>query len=657
MAKLTEIRKGDWIRSAYDELGLINKVKGQTAYVSFDGSRSFHPIRVADLKKTKEFHRGKAVYSEGKLSEAKLKKGDKVKYLGHPATITNVKDYNGKTYYSVSYNKGSGKTKASSILSTDGSITELNEFEGRPIPMDTPNAFAYKDFKKHAYKNRSQFKKDMIKHGGDGSKMFMTLSALWYKWAYHNNKEFGHIKNKLKFGRALMVMMVKDDLIFDKSAWKKDNKITHVKESKKKLGTSDEAEEMASGNLKLAKGTWEGISEADETQVTLPVDKPIVLRAGTDEHARGLIVTYKSSGGYDIQYWYGTPDKIVPAELKGDGKSLGQVKTAWFGYHPETDEGVNESVIGIKTKANFKPLQLKGALEKAGIKGFQMNRLSVTSTALKLDKKYFNDAKKIIDNLGLSVMMAKEGKLSEGSKANRWFDNLKYYYEKGLSSPDLKDPAEKKAYTKLAKQFFSKLREGKLTEVRFDYDRARDVIESEFGWNNVESEGRDETRFDFKGGRDSMWISSKGKVRGNIPRNPGLRRAIKDLGIKEGKLRESSNVIQYESTETSITEYDVDTPEELKEFVSFLKEYKSSVNEAEYEGRKVKLGKPSQGDVKKFKVYVTNPKGNVVKVNFGQKGMVIKKDNPGAKKSFRARHNCDTPGPRTKARYWSCRKW
>ena len=64
-----------------------------------------------------------------------------------------------------------------------------------------------------------------------------------------------------------------------------------------------------------------------------------------------------------------------------------------------------------------------------------------------------------------------------------------------------------------------------------------------------------------------------------------------------------------------------------------------------------------QGDTKKFKVYVKNPKGNVVKVNFGQKGMNIKKDNPGARKSFRARHNCDNPGPRHKARYWSCRKW
>ena len=80
--------------------------------------------------------------------------------------------------------------------------------------------------------------------------------------------------------------------------------------------------------------------------------------------------------------------------------------------------------------------------------------------------------------------------------------------------------------------------------------------------------------------------------------------------------------------------------------------------EAEYQGRKVKLGKPMQGDVKKFKVYVKDPKtGNVKKVNFGQKGMVIKKDNPGARKSFRARHKCDQKKDRTSAGYWSCRMW
>ena len=110
-------------------------------------------------------------------------------------------------------------------------------------------------------------------------------------------------------------------------------------------------------------------------------------------------------------------------------------------------------------------------------------------------------------------------------------------------------------------------------------------------------------------------------------------------------------------------EYTVENYQDIKEFVEFMKEYKADVNEAEYQGRDVKLGKPMQGDIKKFKVYVKNPQGNVVKVNFGQGGnakggtMKIRKSNPEARKSFRARHNCDNPGPRHKARYWSCRKW
>lgn len=81
------------------------------------------------------------------------------------------------------------------------------------------------------------------------------------------------------------------------------------------------------------------------------------------------------------------------------------------------------------------------------------------------------------------------------------------------------------------------------------------------------------------------------------------------------------------------------------------------VDEAEYQGRKVPLGKPMAGDVKKSKVYVKNPQGRVVKVNFGDKKMRIKKSNPNRRKSFRARHNCSNPGPRHKARYWSCRAW
>jgi len=120
-------------------------------------------------------------------------------------------------------------------------------------------------------------------------------------------------------------------------------------------------------------------------------------------------------------------------------------------------------------------------------------------------------------------------------------------------------------------------------------------------------------------------------------------------------------------------EYDVED-EDMEDFISFMRAYDKNLNEgcqclreAEYQGREVKLGKPMAGDVKKFKVYVKNPAGNVVKVNFGhggtsaaskgEKTMRIRKSNPAARKSFRARHNCDSPGPRHKARYWSCRKW
>jgi hypothetical protein len=92
------------------------------------------------------------------------------------------------------------------------------------------------------------------------------------------------------------------------------------------------------------------------------------------------------------------------------------------------------------------------------------------------------------------------------------------------------------------------------------------------------------------------------------------------------------------------------------------------IDEAKYQGHEVPLGKPMRGDVKKFKVYVRNPKtGNIKKVNFGhggtsakragQKTMRIKKSNPKRRKSFRARHHCENPGPRTSANYWSCRNW
>jgi hypothetical protein len=98
--------------------------------------------------------------------------------------------------------------------------------------------------------------------------------------------------------------------------------------------------------------------------------------------------------------------------------------------------------------------------------------------------------------------------------------------------------------------------------------------------------------------------------------------------------------------------YEIEKENEAKESID-----QEDVSEAEYQGRQVELNKPMAGDVKKSKVFVKNDSGNVVKVNFGDKNMTIKKNIPARRRSFRARHNCDDPGPKTKARYWSCKAW
>lgn len=84
-----------------------------------------------------------------------------------------------------------------------------------------------------------------------------------------------------------------------------------------------------------------------------------------------------------------------------------------------------------------------------------------------------------------------------------------------------------------------------------------------------------------------------------------------------------------------------------------------STENAEYQGRKVELDKPfrTPDGPKKFAVYVRNPKGNVIKVTFGDPDMEIKRDDPDRRKAFRDRHSCDSADDKTTPRYWSCRMW
>ena len=123
----------------------------------------------------------------------------------------------------------------------------------------------------------------------------------------------------------------------------------------------------------------------------------------------------------------------------------------------------------------------------------------------------------------------------------------------------------------------------------------------------------------------------------------------REHSVEEGAVKDLEDDLKNMSDEEFLSQYKISKADARKQ--------SSSVSEAEYQGRDVPLGKPMAGDVKKSKVYVKNPQGNVVKVNFGDKKMRIKKSNPNRRKSFRARHNCANPGPRHKARYWSCRAW
>ena len=173
--------------------------------------------------------------------------------------------------------------------------------------------------------------------------------------------------------------------------------------------------------------------------------------------------------------------------------------------------------------------------------------------------------------------------------------------------------------------------------------------------------------------KGDLLINGKSATRMRIPKkakvneNKGLWhniRAKKKRGEKSDPRSKSYQAAKKAGEKLSAKEYVSVNENEYKALVKLSEYLKTQkIEEAEYQGRKVKLNKPMQGDVKKFKVYVKNPKGNVIKVNFGQGGdakggtMKIRKNNPKARKSFRARHNCDNPGPKTKARYWSCRKW
>ena len=336
--------------------------------------------------------------------------------------------------------------------------------------------------------------------------------------------------------------------------------------------------------------------------LTLPRGELKVLKAEDKDYDRGLLVELLDNGGYEMAYWYNKPNKPYPVEIIVDGESIKKDgKIVEMKFHPKDYyDKQEESKMGLKLEELVgKRLTEEQFDEAAGKKDACYHKVKA---------RY--DVWPSAYASGALVKCRKVGAANWGNKS-------------------------KKESVNEAPKIDSRLHKG-LKKIQDDSYKLLANYRTVPGIEKLVS----------------AWME-------------GLHRSLNQLGIMKESV--DQDVFFESTTEGNVTTTHIHWESNGKGH-GYTVEYVNDgkLNEAEYQGRKVKLGKIMQGDTKKFKVYVKNPKGNVVKVNFGQGGssasktggtMRIRKSNPKARANFRARHNCDNPGPRHKARYWSCRKW
>ena len=398
--------------------------------------------------------------------------------------------------------------------------------------------------------------------------------------------------------------------------------------------------------------------------LVLPRGKWKVLQADDKDYKRGLLVKLLEDGGYKMAYWYDKPNKPMPVEIIVDGESITKDgKVVEMKFHPKDYYDKQEESTMKLEELVGKPITEAQFDEAAGKKDACYHKVKArydvwpsayASGALVKCRKvgaknWGNKSKKE----GLDDLKALPKDLKKSIKKNR----EESVNEAGMEMNKLKD-AIKMFQKKIEKQ-------GRVTNAR-DEEHLSNLIKLyvKMGGKGIkESFGGVLRNLAKHAAKKRMYDKMKKRKRDKGGRFEDINEArgtcwvgYQQVGMKKKNGKMVPNCVK-EIIEVYYEENGVGhgyTLEHTKDL---------SLTEAEYQGRKVKLGKIMQGDQKKFKVYVKNPKGNVVKVNFGQGGdakggtMRIRKSNPKARKAFRARHNCDNPGPRHKARYWSCRKW
>jgi len=313
---------------------------------------------------------------------------------------------------------------------------------------------------------------------------------------------------------------------------------------------------------------------------------------------------------------------------KGTGK-----KPKGSGRRLYTDENPKDTV-----SVKFRTVQdIKDTLSKASFKSKSHKRQSqIINLIHQRARAAYQNAKdpKVKARLKKAFDYAKERKEASKRKTKRMNKNeIKDIVMQEIES--MMDEKKKKAGTESSKE--SSLR---------DWFGRKGAKGSKGGWVDCNAP-------DGKGGYKACG-REKGEKRSKYPACRPTPGACKERGKGKSWGKKAAKKEGLEMDRQTLMEI---INEELENvYYEFLAEGET-LEEAEYQGRKVTLNKPMRGDVKKSKVYVKNAKGNVVKVNFGDPNMKIRKSNPKARKSFRARHNCDNPGPKWKARYWSCKAW
>ena len=382
------VKKGDAIQMQDGEYGVVNKVKGRVAYIKLNSSPgSFHPIEAARIT-YKGKHKGKDLYSEVDY-HSKLSRGHKPDH----------------------YQLGTSDFKP---------FDEINEAPKVAQQKRMEFGVEYRDSKGKPKKDNPLIKRFKTKAQADSyAKRGNKVDKVGGKYTVvqvpiEENVAPDHDGKAAPFGSGYKKVkdLEESTKAYEKALQKmaRDNKL-------KMLSKSDK--EKLIKIAQMLKKANESVNEGVITE-----------RTAKDTLKDAVNALTKTFGGKKIDKRY-VKDYLKSMERMARKKPMdfvkdyGDFKVAdWIEdaeYNLRNEGKLTESMIGIKTKSNFKPLQLKGALEKAGIKGFQMNRLSVTLTALKLDKKYFKKAKEIVDKLGLSVMMAKES-VNEATNLWKHFD-------------------------------------------------------------------------------------------------------------------------------------------------------------------------------------------------------------------------------------------